>query len=274
MKKGGKGKKRSKRAAKRSTSKKAKREPDFASFVQKYLAGIHSELVARWQVWPVSIVNPGPSEVTIGLLRRQFSLAAHMAMNPGILTPEVAPILLRCMVEAYIWLAWILEDPNDRAKKFIDDGLGKEKLIIKHRTDECEEQGLNADDDPILKMSKLWIERQRFSFLIDVNLSGSWSGLDTRKMAEESGCRDFYRFTYPMFSSSVHSTWNHISRFDLIACSNPLHAFHFIPAERLTSPTPHFLELAAKYLAKTFSLVDNKLRLTVTTKSTYEKMFG
>ena len=101
--------------------------------VNRYTSGIQQEFDARWEVWPISVTNPAPTEVIIGLLHRQCRLAHNMAWSPSIWNPELAPIILRCMVEVHIWLAWILEDPDDRAKKFILDGLGKEKLIIKHR---------------------------------------------------------------------------------------------------------------------------------------------
>jgi hypothetical protein len=177
------------------------------------------------------------------------------------------------MVEVYIWLAWILADPVERSSKFIDDGLGKEKLVIKHRTEEIEAMEMNPDEDFTLNASKAWIESHRYSFLIDVNLSGSWSGLDTRKMAEEAGCRDFYRFTYPVFSSTVHSTWNHIGKLDLIPCRNPLHAGHRIPIEESLPLNAGFLFLAAKYLEKTFKLVDGHLKIDIEVESTFERLF-
>jgi hypothetical protein len=73
------------------------------------------------------------------------------------------------------------------------------------------------------------------SFFIDVNLSGSWSGIDTRKMAEEAGLRDFYRFTHPNFSSAVHSTWNHVGRWGMVQCES---------AARLSPHSGHGFPLA------------------------------
>ncbi len=248
-------------------------DAQLGKFISEYLEGVRQEFEARWDVWPLALQNPGPSEVSVGLLRRQCSLLVHLAQCPLLWTAEFAPIVLRCMVEVYIWLAWILEDPAPRARKFIDDGLGKEKLIIKHRTDEMEHEGMNPDDDPLCLDSKAWLETQRFSFLVDVNLSASWSGLDTRKMAEECGCLDFYRFTYPTFSSAVHSTWNFISRFDLVPCRNPLHGFHRMPVMTFSPPSIEFFRLAGKYVAKTFKLVDSKLAIECAVPSTYNRLF-
>jgi hypothetical protein len=240
--------------------------------VERYIDGLSAEFQSRWDQWPVTIENPGPSEVTIGLLRRQYSLAMHIATAPNLWTPEIAPILLRCMVEVYITLAWILIEPEERSKKFIEYGLGQEKLIIKHRNDEAADQGLDIDDDPINQEAIEWLEGQKYSFLIDVEL-GSWSGLDARRMAEEADCLDFYRYTYPRFSTVVHSTWNHISRYDLLTCMNPLHGGHHIPRTWPLPISTDFLRLAAKYMDKTFGLVDSKLGLEKDVPSTYCDMF-
>jgi hypothetical protein len=248
-------------------------EKQIYQLIEEYNKGTRAEFAARWKVWPIDLENPGPSEVTIGLLHRQYRLAANIVSNPGIWSHDIAPIILRSMVEVFIWLSWILADPAERSMKFIDDGLGKEKLAIKHRTEEIEAMQMDPSEDFTLKVSKAWVESHRYSYLIDVNLSGSWSGLDTRKMAEEAGCRDFYRFTYPMFSSTVHSTWNHIGKFDLMPCRNPLHAGHRIPNDDAMPLSSGFPFLAAKYLDETFNLVDEHLKISTEVESTFERLF-
>lgn len=241
--------------------------------ISNFCDGVEAEFQERWSQWPVDLTTPGPTEVTAGLLRRQVSLAIAIAQNPGLWTPAVAPILLRSMVEVHIWLAWILLDPVERSRKFIDDGLGKEKLILKHRADEIIALNANPDEDALVRDSQNWIETQRYSFMIDVNLSGSWSGLDTREMATEAGLRDFYRFTYPVWSTAVHSTWNCISRYELRRCGNPLHAYHLVPNCEPRHAVTWFLWLAAKYLDKSFRLVDKQFGFRVATASTFGRMF-
>lgn len=241
--------------------------------ISNFCAGVEAEFQERWSQWPIDLATPGPTEVTAGLLRRQVTLAITIAQNPGLWTPAVAPILLRPMVEVHIWLAWILMDPVERSRKFIDDGLGKEKLILKHRADEIIEMNGKPDEDALVRDSQNWIEAQRYSFMIDVNLSGSWSGLDTREMATEAGLRDFYRFTYPVWSTAVHSTWNCISRYELRHCGNPLHAYHLVPNCEPLQVETWFLYLAAKYLDKSFRLVDKHFGFRVVTQSTFGRVF-
>ena len=61
-----------------------------------------------------------------GLLARQATLAIELARSPMMWIGNVAPLILRCMTDAYITLAWILDDRGDRAKKYTEYGLGQE----------------------------------------------------------------------------------------------------------------------------------------------------
>ena len=72
----------------------------------------------------------------------------------------------------------------------------------------------------------------------------------------------------------MHSTWNHISRIELPMCANPLHGGHYVPRMRPAPGHGGFFELAAKYLDKTYSLVDRKLGLHVDVPSTYAAIFS
>lgn len=255
-------------------------EDDQAAFkelqtrVEQYSKALVSEFEAHWERWPVDIYEPGPSEVIIGLLRRQSILALSFANNPGIWTIDVAPLLLRPMVEGYIYLAWILIDPQSRSLKFIEDGLGKEKLVIKHRTDEMIASNLNPDEDNMLNFSKAWIEEHKYAFYIDVNLGSAWSGLDVRQMADEARCGDFYRYTYPFYSASAHSRWNHVGKVDVETCQNPLHGFHRIPSKLRTDfVNPEFCFLAARYLDKMFRLIDKHLGIEGEIPSSLDILF-
>jgi hypothetical protein len=262
-----------KRASKRQKSKKTPNRDPLQKLIEDFMTGIHNELAERWRVWPVVVDAYQQTEVLVGLVRHQVSLATHIASAPQCWTFEFAPIVLRCMIDTFISIAWILEKPAERALQFIEDGLGKEKLMIMHRTDELKLLGKNPSEDEVIQSSMEWVESQKYSFAIDVNLSGSWSGVDTRTMAEEAGHRDFYRFTYPSFSAAVHGTWNHISRFDLVPCENPLHAGHRIPRFDQLGGSTWAIFMVAKYLDKTFRLVDAKLGMKVGIPSTFGTLF-
>src|SRR6266542_3584732 len=142
---------------------------DVQSIVDNYVQMVQAELSERWNLWSIDLVNA-----------------------PTIWNGHIAPLILRTMTDTYITLAWIFCDPLDRAQKFILHGLGQEKLQIEHRKADLESRGINAEEDLLVQAKEAWLNSQRYSFLTEVNI-GSWSGIDTRKMAQEAGCIELYR---------------------------------------------------------------------------------
>lgn len=233
--------------------------------VEGYIERATAELFDRLNSWPQAAAEVELHEVVGALAARQAQLTFELACSPGMWNPHVAPLFLRAMCDVYITTAWILEaDPRKRAREFILHGLGQIKLELEHRKanptpTENELQFIDALEE--------FAQRQRHLFLTEVNV-GSWSGKSTRAMAEESGCLDFYNYVYTPFSACVHSTWQHVSRFNLEPCGNPLHRLHNIPVvQHFLHPAPQDLWLAAKYLDKLFHLLDAKLTLNCTADS-------
>jgi len=173
------------------------------------------------------------------------------------------------MVDVYITFAWILEDPLDRSRKFILHGLGQEKLYIENLKADFEASGEDTENHPAIQMMTEWVNSQRFTFLTDVNV-GSWSGLSTRSMAQEAGCMDLYRFAYMPFSSAAHSMWNHVAKYNLEICENPLHRLHRVPVDSIFPIDPDYLYRAAKYLEKTFKAFDEKFEITIDSNSSFD----
>ena len=193
-------------------------------------------------------------DATGGLLARQTTLAVHAVANPGTWNPQLAPCILRSMVDAHISLAWILCDPLDRSRKYIEYGLGQEKLHIEHLRSRSD----NPDDDPQITSLLRWLNSQRYEFLTEVNV-GSWSGIDTRKMAEDAGCIEMYRMAYQPLSSVAHNMWNHVGKYNLSFCPNPLHKFHKIPVVRRVDTIPEYARMAAWYAEESFQLFDKAM---------------
>jgi hypothetical protein len=175
------------------------------------------------------------------------------------------------MVDGFITLAWIFVEPVDRSRKFIRYGLGQEKLDIEHRRKLMEEAGKNADDDPLIKLKEGWVNSQRFTFLTEVNV-GSWSGIDVRAMAEDAGHRDLYRYAYVPFSAATHNMWHHVSRYNLIKCPNPLHAYHKVPIDLFVPPDVDYFYRAAKYVEKAFKVFDEKTGVKISLPSAFDML--
>jgi len=228
------------------------------ALIFEYVEDIRSDLNDRWNGWPLDFSENELHEVVGALLARQVTLASNFARSPGVWNGHIAPILLRSVADVYITLAWILKDPKDRARKFIMYGLGQAKLQVEHRKAQAEADGEDPADDPMIAVLEDWVASQRYPFLTEVDV-GSWSGLSSRKMADEAGCLDFHRYVYMPFSASVHSMWHHIGRLNLEPCVSPLHRGHKLPIDPEPEVDPSYLYLAAKYLDKTFRLLDSEI---------------
>ena len=236
--------------------------------LDNYIINANIELKTRWNNWSKDLMDNSTYEVVGGILSRQCSLATQLAINMNIWNEEIAPIILRTMADNHINLAWILINPKEHSEKFIIHGLGQLKLDLEHRKNNIPPD--NPEMEELLKQEEEFINSQKYTFLTDVNL-GSWSGLNTRKMAEESDLLDFYNYVYQPFSNCTHNTWAHIAKYNLRVSENPLHRFLKQPIMIDFSPHISYMETGAKYLEKSFRAFDDKYDLGLKIESSYEK---
>jgi hypothetical protein len=250
---------------------------DFADalngIADSFVARAHEEFGERLKKWQLDLAQNEVHEVVGGLLARQLTLASQLANCPIIWSGHVGPLVLRAMADVYISMAWVLGKPTDRSKKFILYGLGQAKLQLEHRQAELKTRKPRKGEKEQIARIENWINRQRAVFLTDVNL-GSWSGLSTRKAAQEAGCLDFYNFVYTPFSACTHSMWQHIANYNLKQCENPLHRLHSTPYVSNPPLDSEYLYLAAKYLQKTFAKFDEATGITANSKSAFELLCG
>ena len=212
------------------------------TFVEHLATQVH----ARWDRWAKGHEKRHVHEVVGGLLARQATLAAELALNPSTWNAHSAPLILRSMVENCITIAWILKDPDERSKEFIAYGLGLENLLLDHAKADLREADADPDKDQTIEAWEQWLNGQRYTFLTEVNV-GSWSG-DLRKMAEEVGLIELHRNDYARWSSTTHNMWHHVVRFNLQYCTNPLHGYHRVPVVAQLSSSPELLLRAAEYM--------------------------
>lgn len=239
--------------------------------ISKYREDINNELKYRWNNWDIDLSEKEKYEAIGGLLCRQVTIMLYFSQAPAMWNPDLAPILLRTMIDNLINLSWICEDPLDRSRKYIHFGLGVEKLNTENRIKQLKEDNLNPNpnDDPYVLWSKEWIDSQRYSFLTEIDF-GSWSGISTRKMAEESGNIGLYNYTYQVYSSVAHNHWNHIGKFCMKQSDNPLHMLLHYPTIREYENSFEFLDMGANYLDRAFKRVDELFPITNIPKSSYE----
>ena len=219
--------------------------------VTGYQKRLYGEIETRIGRWSLDLTQREVHEVVGGLLARQATLGIQLASSPGIWNGHVAPVILRTMAETLITVAWIVDEPVERARMFIHHGLGQEKLEIEHRREQLKKSGRDPEQDPVVQHRRAWLDSQRREALTEINL-GSWSRISVRQMAEECGCLDLYRYVYTPFSAATHSTWQHVARYNLVHCESPLHRHHRIPWVYPAELDPDYLYRGAKYVENTF----------------------
>jgi hypothetical protein len=228
-------------------------------FVRDFQNQVRSELKKRCESYKPDFKTPDTYTAVTALLCRQATLAIELASAPQLWNGHSAPLFLRAMTDVHITVSWILLDPASRAKQYIEHGLGQAVLSVEHRKASLEKA--HVDDKPAIehtiKAEEAWINGQRWSFLVDVNV-GSWSGKTTRDMAQEAGCLEFYNYVYTPFSQCAHSTWYHVGRYNSRPSPSPLTSPVWLPQIADVEPHPHDLSLAARYVDKTFNFFDEK----------------
>lgn len=235
-------------------------------FVKEYCENAHKGFESRWSQIKPDIYEKHTHEAIGGLLARQATLSIEMAKSPSIWNGHVAPLLLRCMVDAYISLAWVLGEPNLRSKQYINYGLGQEKLYIEYLEEELRESKDVAGGEEeealreMVRVRKGWLNSQLAEWATEVNV-GSWSGMTTREMAKDVGHESIYRFAYVPFSGPTHNMWQHVGIYNMKPCTNPMHKHHLVPAIREAPLEPDFMYRSSKYLSQTFTLFDSKMNV-------------
>ena len=232
-------------------------------FVEKYIANVRSGFDERWSLIVPEIYDKHVHECIGGLLSRQATLTIEMAKAPSTWNGHVAPLILRCMIDAYITLAWILDEPIERSEKYINYGLGQEKLFIEYMEQAIDEDPEAYDTANLQKMiqaRKSWLDYQLAEWATEVNI-GSWSGMNTREMAKAIGRESIYKYAYVPFSGTAHNMWQHIGRYNMSLCKNPLHKLHFVPKIHNSTVDPDFMYRSAKYLTLSFQVFDENMEI-------------
>lgn len=220
---------------------------------------IRQELRLRCEAYTPDFEMPEVFNVLTALLARQATLGIELVSAPQLWNGHSAPLFLRAMTDVHITLSWILLDPKSRARQYIEYGLGQAVLELEHRKKKLESATEDSKENmmPLIRAYESWINMQRWSFLVEVNV-GAWSGKTTREMAEESGVLDFYNYVYTPFSQCAHSTWFHVGRYNSAPSESPLTRQVWMP-RIVESPSDVWnLSLVAKYLDKSFNIFDEK----------------
>lgn len=167
-------------------------------------------------------------EVLLGMLSRQQYLAVMMTHSMTSWNHEFGGIIMRSMVDLLICGHWIAKDLTTRARKYIDYGLGQQKLLNEKYLAKLEAKGIDPEEDEQYILMRSWLVREISPDFIEVDVA-NWSGISVRQMAEQADVKSLYDFSYQPLSFIGHSTWNFVARSHLKTCTDPLHGYHKIP---------------------------------------------
>ena len=230
-------------------------------FIYAYCKNVENGLNERWRKIPVNLYHSEIYEAIGCLLARQATLTIYLAMSPTIWNGHIAPLILRCMTDAHITLAWILIEPHIRARKYILYGLGQEKLQIEHLIAKNEEEH-NERIEQMIEVKRIWLNSQRIDYLTEVDV-GNWAGLNTREMAKEANCEGLYNFAYTPFSGASHNMWQHVSIYNAKQCANPMHKYHLVPDIIELGSDIDYVYRSAKYVTRSYIEIDKKYDLKI-----------
>jgi len=224
-----------------------------------------SQLTARYDSAAGAFLNairedhqkcfPDPSafektSVLSGLLARACALGLDMLTEQAVWKAEVGGILLRCLCETLILLAWLVhKDEDSLYERFVQYSLGQQDLYgLKLEGYEGYREAFQALRLGDEKRADAMAGDSWDAQLRTINL-GNWAATDTRKMAEEGGTKVYYDLVFSLCSADVHSQFISLARWNMVFCKNPLHNYHLLPAfgRRIFNP---FLPLTACVLLK------------------------
>jgi hypothetical protein len=134
-------------------------------------------------------------------------------------------LLVRTLTELRITLAFLVRKGDAETwTRFRSYGSGQAKLAL------LKYEMLDGRQPSLVRPETLEALANEDFFQEFVNIDlGSWSGLDLRKMAEQSGTKDDYDRFYGWTSTFVHGQWAAVRDAVFATCLNPLHRVHRVP---------------------------------------------
>jgi len=217
--------------------------------IEKLLIRLNQEI---YQV-SLDLYNTDRDEILFGLLSRQFRFMSAIVKNHELWSIDLGRILLRCMADTHITFKWLIKQNDEKLfEKFKKSSLGKEKLLkmhIENLLEDFSDERMQLEE--IIDDLKESINQEIWEELLPIEL-GSWSGKDTRKIANEVGLEDLYRFLYAPACAEIHGEWVSIRDLNLKRCLNPLHRFHLLPSFGTAFFTPAIIFHATDLFTMTY----------------------
>lgn len=202
----------------------------FAKHLEERFSALNERFFSAAETDP-DLYEPVRYEVLTGIVSRARRAVSVAIGNPLLWSTEHGSGTVRTLVESRIVLAWLLhQDDSKLFTQFKDYGRGHLKLLKLHLEEFLDKQ---RSPDPDLKAHVAELDKavnqdisEEFQ---DIRITPNFSdGISTRKMAQNVGLSDDYKFIFAPASSTFHGEWPAVDQFALVLCQNPLHRGHKI----------------------------------------------
>lgn len=212
-----------------------------APTLHEYLRDLQSRAQQLWDTYfeaatttSPDLYDPDRFEVLTGLVGRAVRYVLSFTQTPPMWTMEHGAPILRALLETEIVFRYLLRTEVDEPlyAKFKTYGAGKIKLLKLHVEEHID--SLDSPPEDLLQYRdylEAVVNRDIYEEFQPVNLGGSFSGVDTRRMSQAVGMESDYRFVFAPASSNVHGEWGVIDENVFTTCANPLHRYHRIVAK-------------------------------------------
>jgi Family of unknown function (DUF5677) len=227
-----------------------------------------ADLRAAQEGLQIDLYSPESSEVDLALAARQVRLLRLLLSDAHLWNGASAAFVLRALVDGLITSAWLLAraDPN-LYLAFRGYGLGKLKLFKLHLEDHFESRDDEPTQDELEFLDQLEeeVSSELLEEFIDIDLGGTFAGVNVRQMAEEAGLKPYYNLAYQPYSSDAHGDWVSLKRVDAVHCGNPLHRYHRIGrfGHRSERFHPEVIQVAAEVTRKTVESIFDRYAVDV-----------
>lgn len=225
----------------------------------------------------IDLYEPEASEVDLALASRQVRLLRLLLSDAHLSNGASAAFVLRALVDGLITSSWLLaKDDSNLYLAFRAYGLGKLKLYKLHLEDHLETRGEEPTQDELEFLEQLEeeVSSESLEEFIDIDLGGTFAGVNVRQMAEEAGLKPYYNLAYQPYSSDAHGDWVSLKRVDVVHCRNPLHRYHRVArfGDRTERFHPEVIQVAAEVTEKTVSAIFARYGVDVV--SAFERFGG
>lgn len=181
------------------------------------------------------LYDPDRYEVLTGLTARSLRIVSAAIQSPAQWTHEHSAASIRALVETLINITWLTaREESALYERFKEFGRGRLKLLKLH----WEEYADSLDEVPATVQSHIedldrLVNQDVDEEFQNIDLGGTFAGIDARKMAHEVGLEREYRLGFAPSSSDAHGEWSHLERYALVRCLNPSHRWHRVPRESI-----------------------------------------